>query len=94
MEYTKEEKQKYAEKFPKIDRTIYGGYMWQNKYGLGELLGIMNRYELIKDFKNNFDNVPDEPTANELNELLESVNSQYRIFTYNEGVELWTLVKS
>lgn len=93
MDYTKEEKQKYAEKFPKIDRTIYGGYMWQYKYGLGEVLNVISKHKLIKDFKNSFDNVSDEPTASELNELLRSVNSQYRIFTYNEGIELWAIVK-
>lgn len=94
MEYTKEEKNAWKEQFHKIDRTIYGGYMWKYKYRLGELLDFLSKKRLIKDFQNCFDNVPDEPSAATLNKLLESVKSQYRIFTYiDNDYELWSLVK-
>lgn len=92
-EYTEEEKQKYAERFPKIDRTIYGGYTWHYKYRLGKVLDLLGKEKLIKDFKSNFDNIEDQPTAATLNSLLESVNSQYRLFSYiNNGRELWAIM--
>lgn len=94
MEYTKEEKNVWKEKFHKIDRLIYQGQMYTHTFDVGGILGYMGQRDLIRKFKSSFDNVSDEPNANELNELLKSVNSQYRIFTYNEGIELWTLVKS
>lgn len=94
MEYTKEERNAWKEKFHRIDRLIYQGDMYTHTFHVGSYLGAIGQRELIKKFKSSFDNVPENPTATELNELLRSVNSQYRIFTYNEGIELWTLVKS
>ncbi|MFG3614382.1 hypothetical protein, partial [Rummeliibacillus stabekisii] len=94
MKYDNQQKKLYAEKFSNIDRTIYGGYNWQYRYKLGKMLDALSQRKLIKDFQRHFDNVPDNADAAQLNRLLESVKSQYRVFVYNQNEnEAWALIK-